>query len=131
MKCQTGNEYLGTTRRDFSDVVVSARIRTPESGIAVRYSPEGETSSYRLRRMNQKLYLWKRPGNTGISELEYPKAEGWVTYELAVHNLENGSVALEGWVISEKGELLMLIKGIDEGQNQMPKKYRTCRDSFT
>ena len=124
VKCQTGNEYLGTVRKDFSDVVVSARVWTPESAIAVRYSPEGETSSYRLRRMNQKLYIWKRPGNMGISELDYPNTEKWVTYELAVHNLENGSIALEGWIISEKGELLMRITGVDEGQNQSPKNAK-------
>ncbi len=121
VSCQTANEYLGTVKRDFSDVVVSARTRTTESGIAVRYSPEGETSSYRLRCMNQKIYLWKRPGNTGISELDFPREAKWITYELAVYNLENGSPALEGWVISENGDLLLRIKGVDEGQNQMPK----------
>jgi hypothetical protein len=116
--CETSNEYLGTTRRDFGDVVVSARIFGSNGGMAVRYSPEGEPPSYRLR---DNLRLWKRDGNTGISAGSYPAQSEWVTYEIAARNLPDGSVALEGWVVSANGELLARISGVDQGQNGRPK----------
>lgn len=119
--CETSNEYLGTTRRDFGDVVVSARMFGANGGIAVRYSPEGEPPSYRLR---GNLRLWKRPGNTGIATTNYPAESDWRTYEVGARNLSDGSVSLDGWVFSAGGKLLARATGIDSGQNGEPKNIK-------
>ncbi|MBD3180683.1 hypothetical protein GF312_00220 [Candidatus Poribacteria bacterium] len=117
VRCETNNEYLGTVRRDFGDVVVSARMFGNSGGISVRYSPQGEPPSYRLR---GNLRLWKRNGNTVIKQSSYERKGDWHTYEEAAWNLPDGSVALDGWVINKDGRMVARLKGVDKGQNGQP-----------